>query len=221
MFEALATRKAIRAFLPTPVSRAAVEMILTAASRAPSGSNTQPWKVQVLAGSVRDGLCTRLVHAFDMNEPGHGDDYQYYSEQWFEPYQARRRKLGFGLYDSLGIGRDDHERRRVQLGRNYLFFDAPVGMIFTIDRRHGMSAWIDLGGFLQSIMLAARGLGLHTCPQQAFARYHRLIREHLQLPDTDIVVCGMALGYADPASPENRLQVEREPLDQFAAFHWS
>lgn len=220
VFDALVTRRAIRAFLPTAVSRNAVERILTAAARAPSGSNTQPWKVHVLAGKARDKFCTRLMHAFNTHEPGHGDEYQYYPEQWFEPYQARRRKLGFDLYASTGIARNNHEARHAQLGRNYNFFDAPVGMIFSIDRRHGMSAWIDLGGFLQSIMLAARGLGLHTCPQQAFAYFHCITRNMLNLPENDIVVCGMALGYADPNASVNCFDVEREPLDKFASFHW-
>lgn len=221
VLEALATRKSIRAFLPTPVPRAVIEDILRAASRAPSGANIQPWKVQVLSGASRARLCERLMRAYDTDEPGHTDGYQYYPTEWFEPYLARRRKVGYDLYSHLGIARGDRARMKAQLGRNYLFFGAPVGLIFTLDRRLGLSAWLDLGVFLQSIMLAARGFGLHSCPQQAFARYHRLIREELELPENDIVVCGMAIGHADPGAPENELVADRAPLEEFARFHWN
>lgn len=221
VLDALASRKAVRAFRSTPIPRDVVTNILSAAARAPSGSNTQPWNVHVLAGQARANLSTRLLRAYEADEPGHDDAYQYYPSPWFEPYQTRRRKLGYDLYEALGIARDDHEGRRVQLGRNFAFFGAPVGMIFTLDRRHRMSAWIDLGIFLQSVMLAARGFGLHTCPQQAFARYHQLIRAQLGLPENDLVVCGMALGYADLSAPENGLATEREAVDHFATFHWN
>lgn len=220
VFEALRTRGSVRAFLPTPVPRETVEAILQAASRAPSGANIQPWKVRVVAGQARARLCERLLRAHDEEEPGHQDGYQYYPAEWFEPYLSRRRATGFSLYALLGIERGDHQRMKAQLGRNYQFFDAPVGLIFTLDRRHGMSAWIDLGAFLQSVMLAARGFGLDTCPQQAFARFHRLIRQEMDLPGDDIVVCGMALGHADPDAPENHLRTERAPVEAFARFHW-
>lgn len=220
VFDALATRRSIRAFQTTPVPRATVEAILRIASRAPSGANIQPWKVHVVAGNTRTRLCGRLLRAFNDEEPGHEDGYQYYPATWFEPYLSRRRAIGYGLYATLGIGRGDHDAMKAQLGRNYAFFDAPVGLIFTLDRRLGLSAWIDLGAFLQSIMLAARGFGLHTCPQQAFARYHRLIRAELDLPDDDIVVCGMALGHAVADAPENKLASPREPIEAFARFFW-
>lgn len=220
VFDALLSRRSIRAFLPVPVPRETVAAILHAAARAPSGANIQPWKVQVVAGAARARLCERLARAHDDDEPGHQDAYQYYPADWFEPYLSRRRKVGLDLYARLGIGRGDHARMQAQLGRNYRFFDAPVGLIFTLDRRHGMSAWIDLGAFLQSIMLAARGFGLHSCPQQAFARFHRLIRAELDLPEDDVVVCGMALGHAAPDAPENHLESERAPVEDFARFHW-
>lgn len=221
VLDALATRKSTRAFLSTPVPRAVIEDILRAASRAPSGANIQPWKVRVLAGAARAKLCERLMRAYDNDEPGHEDGYQYYPIEWFEPYLSRRRKVGYDLYTHLGIARGDRARMKAQLGRNFLFFDAPVGLIFTLDRRLGLSAWLDLGVFLQSIMLAARGFGLHSCPQQAFAYYHRLIRAELELPDDDIVVCGMAIGQADTDAPENGLVTERAPLEEFARFHWN
>ncbi|KIM00536.1 Oxygen-insensitive NADPH nitroreductase [Paramagnetospirillum magnetotacticum MS-1] len=219
IFDALTSRASMRAFLPTPVPRLTVEAILALAARAPSGSNIQPWTVHVLEGEARDRLCQRLLQAHREDEPGHGDDYTYYPPEWFEPFLSRRRKLGLDLYRSLGIGRDDRQRMKDQLGRNYLFFDAPIGMILTLDRRHGQSAWIDLGAFLQSLMLAARGYGLHTCPQQAFARFHRLIRPILGIPETEVVVCGLALGHADTSAPENALVSERVPVAEFARFH--
>ncbi len=220
-FAALATRRAVRAFRPdAPVDRAVVERILALAARAPSGSNTQPWKVRVLAGAARARLCARVTEAHQRELPGYEEEYAYYPKQWLEPYLSRRRKLGKDLYTLASVPRGDLPAMKRQLGRNYVFFDAPVGLIICIDRRLEVGSWLDLGTFLMGIMVAARGFGLHTCPQQAFARFHRLIRAELAIPDEEYVVCGMALGYEDPGAAENRLVTEREPVEAFATFHW-
>ena len=217
---AIRTRKAIRAFLPTPVPRATIEEILEVASRAPSGTNTQPWKVTVLTGAARQRLTDAIRAAYDDPEQRkqHTEEYAYYPTRWIDPYLARRRQLGWALYGLLGIGRDDKARMHEQHGRNYAFFDAPVGMIFTIDRILEQGGWLDYGTFLENIMIAARGRGLDTCPQQAFTQFHRIIEEQLALPDNEMVVCGMALGYADMSKVENTLVTEREPVAGFARF---
>jgi nitroreductase len=217
---AITTRQSMRAFLPTPVPRATVEEILSIASRAPSGTNTQPWKVTVLTGAARQRLSDAVCAAYDDPEQRkqHTEEYAYYPRTWVDPYLARRRKLGWGLYGLLGIGRDDKDKLHAQHRRNYAFFDAPVGMIFTIDRIMEQGSWLDYGTFLQNIMIAARARGLDTCPQQAFTQFHRIIKELLALPDEEMVVCGMSLGYADMDRVENTLATEREPVSAFARF---
>src|SRR5690606_9359204 len=216
--EALNSRKSVRAFLPDPVDEETIKDILRVASRAPSGTNMQPWKVYVLTGEKKQQVTDAILNSGIRPEKAVWDEYVYYPDHFFEPYLTRRRTVGFALYGALGIGRREVERMRAQHDRNFTFFDAPVGMIFTIDRRLNKGSWIDHGMFLQSIMIAARGRGLDTCPQAAFAPYHRQIRPILNIPDEEIVVCGMALGYEDPTKPENSLRTERAPLEEFVTF---
>lgn len=218
---AITSRRSIRAYLPTPVPRQTLEDILSVASRAPSGTNIQPWKVHVLTGAAKESLSAKILEAF--NDPAeaasHSDDYPYYPREWLSPYIDRRRKIGLGLYGLLGIQKGDKARMHSQLGRNYTFFDAPVGLIFTIDRLLQQGSWLDYGMFLQNIMIAARARGLDTCPQVAFMQFHRIILTHLNVPSDQMLVCGMSLGYADPAAIENTLITEREPVSAFARFH--
>ncbi len=217
---AIATRQSMRAFLPTPVPRATIEQILAVSSRAPSGTNTQPWKVTVLTGAAKERLSNSILAVY--NDPElrkqHTEEYAYYPRNWIDPYLARRRKIGWDLYGLLGIGREDKARMHEQHGRNYTFFDAPVGMIFTIDRILEQGSWLDFGMFLENIMVAARGRGLDTCPQAAFTQFHRIIGEVLGLPASEMVVCGMSLGYADMSRVENSLVTERETVSGFARF---
>ncbi len=216
---ALTSRQSIRAFLPTPVPQAVVEDILRVASRAPSGTNTQPWLVTVLTGAARQGLADKLQLAFDDPEgKGHAEEYPYYPTEWVSPFLERRRKVGWDLYGLLGIGKADKQRMHAQHRRNYEFFGAPVGLIFTISRVMRQGSWMDYGMFLQSVMIAARARGLHTCPQAAFTPYHRIIMEHIGAPASEMLVCGMALGHADPLAIENTLVTEREPVAAFARF---
>ena len=218
--QAITTRRSIRAYLPTPVPRQTIEEILAVASRAPSGTNTQPWKVYVLTGAARERLSARIcaVHDDPAQRSQHTEEYAYYPTEWRSPYVDRRRKVGWDLYSLLGIAKTDKARMHSQHARNYTFFDAPVGLIFTIDRVMQQGSWLDYGMFLQSIMVAARARGLDTCPQAAFTQFHRLISEELQLPAEEMVVCGMALGHADPKAIENTLVTEREPVSGFARF---
>jgi nitroreductase len=217
---AITSRRSIRAFLPTPVARDDIEKILDVAARAPSGTNTQPWKVYVLTGEKKRELTARIlaVHADPEQARLHKEEYAYYPNVWQSPYIDRRRKVGWDLYQLLGLTREDKAGMAAQHGRNYAFFDAPVGMMFTIDRVMEQGSWLDYGMFLQNIMVAARGRGLDTCPQAAFTQYHTIIRAVLDLPDNEMVVCGMSLGYADHNKIENTLVTEREPLANFVKF---
>lgn len=215
---AITSRRSVRAFLPTPVPDETIRDIMRVASRAPSGTNMQPWQVYVVTGERKAELSRAILGSGIRPEKIEWDEYRYYPDQFFEPYLTRRRTVGFALYSLLGIGRRDVERMREQHDRNFTFFDAPVGLIFTIDRRLNAGSWIDHGMFLQNIMIAARGRGLHTCPQAAFAPYHRQIRPLLGIPDEEVVVCGMALGHEDETKPENALRSARAPVEEFVTF---
>ncbi len=217
---AITSRHSIRAFLPTPVPHETIEEILAVASRAPSGTNTQPWQVHVLMGAARERLSDAIaaVYANPEELKQHTEEYAYYPREWVDPYLARRRKVGWDLYGLLGIGKADKARMHAQHGRNYAFFDAPVGFIFTIDRIMEQGSWLDYGMFLQNIMVAARARGLDTCPQAAFTQFHRVIKRELALADAQMVVCGMSLGYADMSKVENTLVTEREAVSGFARF---
>lgn len=216
--EAITSRRSVRAFLPDAVDDETIRDILRVAARAPSGTNMQPWKVYVTKGAVKDRITDAILNSGIRAEKAKWDEYKYYPDKFFEPYYARRRAVGFSLYGALGIGKRDVVQMREQHDRNFVFFDAPVGMIFTIDRRLNQGSWIDHGMFVQSIMVAARGRGLHTCPQAAFAPYHHQIRPILGIPDEEIVTCGMALGYEDTSKPENQWRTERAELGEFVTF---
>jgi nitroreductase len=217
---AITSRRSIRRFLPTPVPRATIEAILAAAARAPSGTNTQPWQVWVLQGEAKAALSRRIraIHDDPAQLAQQQEEYAYYPTQWVSPYLDRRRKVGWDLYGLLGLGRADKAGMHAQHGRNYDFFDAPVGLIFTIDRVLQQGSWLDYGMFLQNVMLAARARGLDTCPQAAFTAFHRVIAEQLGFGPGQMLVCGMSLGHADPAAVENTLVTERAPVADFARF---
>lgn len=215
----IAGRRSVRAFLPAPIPRDLVERILDVSARAPSGTNMQPWKVYAMAGAPKEALSHELHEAHhDQAEGKMTSEYEYYPTPFFEPYLGRRRKVGFDLYGILGIARGETEKMQAQHARNLLFFDAPVGLMFTVHRDLKIGSWLDYGMFLENIMLSARAHGLETCPQAAFAPFHSLIRKHLPISEDEVVVCGMALGYEDTSAPENALVTERVPARDFTTF---
>lgn len=218
---ALLSRRSVRGFLPTAVPRATIEGILALAARAPSGTNCQPWQVYVATGAARDALSRDLVAAHDAGSAGaaeHGEEYAYYPRRWRDPYLARRRALGWAYYGLMGIGKGERERTHAQHGKNFTFFGAPVALFFTLDRDLELGSWLDLGMFIQGVMIAARAYDLHTIPQAAHNAYHRIVRRHLGIPDGQVVACGMALGAIDEEAPENALATEREAVGAFARF---
>jgi nitroreductase len=217
---AITSRRSIRAFLPTPVPRRVLEDILQVAARAPSGTNTQPWRVYVLTGAAKESLSAKLRAAYDdpAERARHTEEYAYYPTEWVPPYIDRRRKVGWDLYGLLGIAKTDKAGMHAQHRRNYDFFGAPVGLMFTIERVMRQGSWLDFGMFLQSLMIAARGRGLDTCPQAAFTQFHRIVIEHVGAAAGEQLVCGMSLGHADPQAIENTLVTERESVSRFARF---
>jgi len=216
--DAIVSRRSVRAFLPTPVPRALIEHILEVASRAPSGTNMQPWNVHVVAGEAKEKMSRAILDAFEAGGEEHKRAWKYYPDELFEPYLGRKRAVGWGLYGLLGIGKNDRTQMKAQRAQNYLFFGAPVGMFFTIDDRLEIGSWLDYGMFIQNIMISARGHGLHTCPQAAFADYHRIIRAFLGIPQDHTVICGLSIGYEDTAAVVNRLRTDRVPVGEFARF---
>jgi nitroreductase len=217
--EALRTRRSVRAFLPTPVPRAEVEQLLQLASRSPSGSNIQPWKVHVFSGALKQRITREILDAIDRGpREQYRREWNYYPVQWREPFLGRRRKIGWDMYGLLGIPKGDFEGTERQRRQNYEFFGAPVGMLFTLEEDLEIGSWLDLGIFLGNLMTAARGHGLDTCPQAAFADFHTIIRPILGIPDNQVVICGMALGHADESAVINRLQTERAPLADYTSF---
>ncbi len=218
--DAITSRHSMRAFLPTPIAREDIERMLEVAARAPSGSNTQPWKVYVLTGEIKNRLSSEITKVYQDTTQFEAltEEYRYYPHQWETPYIERRRKVGLDLYKLLGLGREDKAGMHAQHGRNYLFFDAPVGMIFTMDRTMNTGSWLDFGCFLENLMVAARGRGIDTCAQAAFNRFHPVIRRVTGIPESEIVICGLAMGFADHARIENSLISEREPVSGFAKF---
>jgi len=218
---AITSRRSIRAFRQDPVSHDDIEGILDVARFSATGVNMQPWRVHVVTGEIKSLLSSAIEEVDNDPELSQGleDSYEYYPREWTSPYIDRRRQLGWELYGLLGITKGEKKRMHQQHGRNYRFFDAPVGLIFTIDRVLQEGSLLDYGMFLQSVMIAARGRGLHTCPQAAFLKYHQVISEILSIPADQMLVCGMSLGYADETRVENSLVTDREPVSAFTTFH--
>jgi nitroreductase len=217
--DAIMSRRSVRRFLATPVPRPSLMRILEGAAMAPSGHNIQPWKVYAVAGAVKDTISADILKAAanepaDQNQP----EFDYYPVNWVEPYIGRRRKLGHELYAILGIGREDKARREQQMLENFKFFGAPVGLFITFDRRLATGTFMDVGMFIENILIGARGEGLDTCGQAAFNWYHKVIRRHLPMEDGELLACGIALGYADPNAPENKLKPEKIAVSEFTTF---
>jgi nitroreductase len=222
---AIGTRFSCRAFhRDRPVPRAVLEEILAIARRSPSGTNTQPWRVYVLQGKARDALVDKVCAAHDAvyADPALAADYReswdYYPQKWVSPFIDRRRENGWSLYGLLGIAKGEKDRMHAQHQRNYHFFDAPVGFMFTIDKVLGRGSLMDYGMFLQNIMVAARAHGLHTCPQAAWNGFGKIVMPHVGAGDNEILVCGMSMGYAVEDAPVNAFHTPREAVETFTTW---
>lgn len=211
-------RFANRGFTDRPVTRKTVEAILEVARFAPSGANIQPWNVYVLGGVEKEKVSQALLKAHEVARDQHKSEYQYYASELPEPYMSRRNEFGRLFYGSLGIQQEDLVARAGQTSKNYGFFGAPIGLIITIDRRLEIGSWLDLGMFIQNVMIAAGARGLQTCPQETFSKYHILLRELLHIPADEMVVCGMSLGFADDASVSTGSLMPKVPISEFVKF---
>ena len=216
--DAIASRRSMREFLPDPVSRDQVHRVLEIASRAPSGTNTQPWKVVVVAGEEQAKV-TKAIMDYRLEEAKAAKPEETkMPRRYAEPYLSRRRKVGFDMYGLLGIEKGDKPAMWAQHGRNYEFFGAPVGLFFVVDRDLSQASWLDLGMLMQNVMLVAKQEGLDTCPQGAFLHYADLMHDVLDLDDTEQLASGMSMGYADMSAPVNSLETERVAVDEFSDF---
>ncbi|GAA3433600.1 nitroreductase [Kutzneria kofuensis] len=218
--EALSSRRSCRGYLPTPVPADVVERVLALASHSASNSNSQPWQVHVVTGAAKRRLTEDLLKAYEAGDRGREYDYQPPAEEWPEPFHGRRQAFGHTLYaEALGIGRDEPERRLAHHRRNYDFFGAPVGMILTVSRRPRQGALVDAGLFLQALMLAANAEGLATCAQASLIDFSPVLRRNLRIPDDQLIVCGLSLGYADRDHLSTRCRTTRLPVSAFVTFH--
>lgn len=221
---AIESRMSVRAFLPAPVARQTIEDILRVARRAASGTNTQPWKVYVLQGASRDALVSKAcaahdaIHANPALASQYRDEYDYYPENWVPPYLDRRRENGWGLYGLLGIAKGEKVKMHAQHQRNFRFFDAPVGFMFTLDRVVGRGSLVDYGMFLENLMLAARARGLHTCPQAAWLAFGKIVHPHIGAGPGEMLVCGMSMGYADESAKVNSFHTPRLAVEEFTRW---
>lgn len=218
--EVITQRHSVRAFLPRPVPRSTLEELLTVASHAPSSANIQPWKVYVVTGSAQAKLKTELYNVFINSEQNqkHTAELKYYPEEWVSPYKDRRTELGIHLYKTLGIEKNNRLAMQQQQARNMLFFDAPVTLIFTIDKCLEDGSLVDCGMFIQSVMLAAQARGLGTCAQASVNQFHQIIKSQLNIPDSEKLLCGLSLGFEDITHKVNTVRSTRAPLEVFAKF---
>lgn len=221
---AITSRMSARAFTQQVVPHALLEQILEVSSRAPSGTNTQPWKVYVLQGASRDSLVEKVCTAHDAIRANpelaanYKESYDYYPEKWVSPFIDRRRENGWSLYGLLDIGKADKDKMHAQHQRNFKFFDAPVGLMITINRVMGRGSLVDAGMLLQNIMVSARGHGLHTCPQAAWNGFANIIMPHIGAAEDELLVCGMSLGYADATDKVNSFHTPRVPVAEFTTW---
>jgi nitroreductase len=216
--EAINSRRSMRVFKPDPVPKADIEWIIANANRAASNGNLQPWKLYVTTGKARQRLSAAILKAMDENDHGPGAEYSVYPKEFTAVYDARRKTVGKQLYTLLNVPRGDAAGMLKQFRKNYDFFDAPVGMILCVERRMEKGQWIDCGIFLDNLMLLAREKGLHTCPQAAFGRFQHVVRRELRIADDQVVICGLALGQADPDVIPNSLITERAPIEDFTTW---
>ena len=217
VLDVIKQRASTRAYLDKPVDRATVESILDIARWAPSGTNAQPWQVVVVTGETKQKISTALLAERQAKHP-ENPDYSYYPKVWEEPYKSRRIACGLALYQALKIGRDDKDARLKSWNNNYSFFGAPVGLLFFLDQSLEKGSWIDIGMFIENVMLAAIGHGLATCPQASIAEYPDIVRKLVNVPDSRALVCGMSLGYPDTQAPVNNYRTAREPVNIFTTW---
>lgn len=218
IINAIEQRHACRAFLDKPVSTTTVAEILRISRWAPSGVNSQPWQVAVVSGEHKAALTAAMITAREQQQTPQ-PDYQYYPGKWQEPYRRRRVECGKALYQALGVNKGDKDAQQRAWNNNYHSFGAPLVLYLFVDKHMETGSWIDMGIFVQTVMLAAQAYGLASCPQASLADYPDIVRTHLQISEELAVVCGVALGYADIQHPVNQYRLPRADLEEFVRWY--
>jgi nitroreductase len=219
VFDAVSSRTACRAFLDKPVDPQIVRDLIVRAARAASGGNLQPWQIYALTGAPLAALKRQVAAAIAERDPRQEEaEYPIYPKTMWEPYKLRREHHGVQLYGALGIARDDAAGRLDQYKRNFQFFNAPVALFISIDRKLGPGQWADLGGYIHALMFLARGYGLDTCPQESWARMHRIVGAFVKMPAEQMLFCAVAIGYGDHAHPANSFHSPRAAPEEFCRF---
>jgi nitroreductase len=220
VFEAVDSRIACRAFLDKPVDLKIVRELIVRAQRAASGGNLQSWNVYALANGALADFKRIVAERIAREDPRDAkSEYPIYPEPMFGIYKERREAHGVQLYGSLGIAQTDTAGRLSQYNKNFEFFNAPVALFITIDRRLGPGQWADLGGYIHTLAFLARGYGLDTCPQEAWARLHDIVGEYLEVPSEQMLFCGVAIGYGDRKHKANDVRSPRAELSEFCKFY--
>jgi len=212
--DAVLSRSSIRSFLNKNVSDDLIKVLLEKSSRAASGGNLQPWKIFIINNSSMKDFLEFQENWTQLEVPA----YDIYPQKLKEPYRTSRFELGEQMYELLGIGREDKDARIAQVMQNFKFFGAPCALFCFVDRQMGPPQWSDLGMFLQTFMLLAKEAGLDTCAQEAWSMKHESVSEFLKAQESDILFCGMAIGYRDDKAAVNSLKSERRPLEEWAKF---
>lgn len=216
VYEAVASRRAVRQFTDDPVRRQILDRVLGAAARAPSGGNLQPWKAFVLTGGSLALLKSRTAERLAAGDPGDEREFEMYPADLKSPYRERRSAAAERRYAALGIAREDKEARRRAVAANWICFGAPAALFCYIERTMGSAQWADLGMYLQTVMLLLRAEGLHSCPQLAWTVYRQTVAEIVRPPESLLLFCGMSIGYEDTATAPVR--TDRAPLVETVAF---
>jgi len=215
--DAVARRHSVRAFTPDPVPGTVVREILDAARRAPSGGNLQPWRVHVLGGQALTSFKKVIADKIDAGI-SETPEYAVYPPNLWEPLRTRRREAGALRYAALGVADKDKAGQEALMRKNYEFFDAPIGIFFSLDRRCGPPQWSDLGMYMVTLMLLAVERGLDTCPQESWSNWPKAVAEFLKLPDELMLFAGLSMGYRDAAHPLNKFRTPRATVEEFADF---
>jgi len=218
VIKAIKTRRSIRSFKKKKVLLSEIKKILELASLSPSGSNTQPWNVHVLYGNSLKKFTEEMVNEFIKNGKNLKLERLNYMEKYRSPYLERRRKVGWDLYSLLDIKKGDYKKTLEFHSQNYRFFNAPIGLIFSIEKDLGWMSWLDYGMFMQNISLVCRSFGLHSCPQAAWGLVYKKANKLLKLDKNYTVHCGMAIGYSNDKHKINKLKTERENINNFCKF---
>jgi len=218
VINAITGRASTRAFTAKPVPKELIHEILNTARWAPSGVNSQPWKVAVATGEMKQRVGEAIISAIQGGQKPN-PDYKYYADKFAEPYRSRQVACGKALYHVLGISREDKPKRTEQWMKNYHGFGAPAELFIFIEDTLEVGSWVDTGMFIQNIMLAARGYGLETCPQAAMAEFPEIVRSTLGVPDSQKLICGIAIGFADREHPVNNYRTERDSVESFTRWY--